>query len=76
MALIFVIVYFVGVVFGFVFLYLQGTVYDTVFSVDFRVFYEAGQMFTIAPGDIYTVNPNGLPFRYLPTLPCFWPAIH
>jgi len=70
-ALVFIIIYFVGVVFGFAFLYMQGTVYDTVYSVDFRVFFEAGQMFSNSPGDIYTVNPNGLPFRYLPTFAAY-----
>ena len=61
------IIYFSSVLVVFVFLLLQGTLFDTVYTVDFRVFFEAGQVFRDAPGEIYSVNPNGLPFRYLPS---------
>jgi len=69
--LAFNIIYFTGVIAGFVFLLLQGSYQDTVFAIDFRVFYEAGHEFLIAPEDIYLVNPNGLPFRYLPSFAMF-----
>jgi len=69
--LAFNIIYFIGVVAGFVFLFLQGTYQDTVFSIDYRVFYEAGREFLISPEDIYLVNPNGLPYRYFPSFAMF-----
>jgi hypothetical protein len=69
--LAFNLIYYSGVIVGFVFLFLQGTYLDTVFTVDFQVFYEAGLEFVISPADIYTVNPNGLPFRYLPAFAMF-----
>ena len=69
--LAFNLIYYIGVIVGFVFLLLQGTLQDTVFSVDFRVFYEAGLEFANSPADIYLVNPNGLPFRYLPSFAMF-----
>jgi hypothetical protein len=66
-ALAFNIIYFIGVFATFVYLLLQGTYQDTVFVIDFTVFYEAGQEFLISPEDIYLVSPHGLPFRYLPS---------
>jgi hypothetical protein len=69
--LAFNLIYYIGVIVGFVFLLLQGTLLDSVFSVDFRVFYEAGLEFANSPADIYLVNPNGLPFRYLPSFAMF-----
>ncbi|MFW9980530.1 MAG: hypothetical protein ACFFE3_01275 [Candidatus Thorarchaeota archaeon] len=69
--LAFNLIYYIGVVVGFFFLFLQGTYLDTVFTVDFRVFYEAGLEFVNSPADIYLVNPNGLPFRYLPSFAMF-----
>ena len=81
-ALAFNLIYYFGVVFSFIFLLIQGTVFDTVFTVDFRVFYEAGEAYVNSPGDIYTVNPYGLPFRYLPSFAAymaifsFIPLIH
>ena len=70
-ALAFNLIYYFGVIASFAFLLFQGTVFDTVFTVDFRVFYEAGQAFANSPGEIYTVNPHGLPFRYFPTFAAF-----
>ncbi|MFW9809772.1 MAG: hypothetical protein ACFFE6_10385 [Candidatus Thorarchaeota archaeon] len=69
--LAFNLIYYIGVITGFFFLFLQGTYLDTVFTVDFRVFYEAGLEFVNSPADIYTVNPNGLPFRYFPSFAMF-----
>jgi hypothetical protein len=69
--LVFNILYYIVVFSGFVFFFLQGTYLDTVYSVDFRVFYEAGLEFVNSPADIYTVNPNGLPYRYLPSFAMF-----
>jgi hypothetical protein len=66
-ALAFNLIYFFGVLVSFAFFFLQGTVFDTVFTVDFRVFYDSGQVFVSTPGQIYEVNPNGLPFRYFPS---------
>jgi hypothetical protein len=65
--LAFNLIYYLGVIVGFVVLLFQGTYLDTVFTVDFRVFYEAGLEFINSPADIYLVNPNGLPFRYFPS---------
>lgn len=50
----------------FIYLTLIGSVDTTVYSMDFQVFYESGQAFLSSPDSIYTVNPNGLPYRYLP----------
>lgn len=69
--LAFNLIYYIGVLVGFVFLLLQGTYLDTVFTIDFRIFYEAGEMFVNSPADIYLVNPNGLPFRYFPSFAMF-----
>jgi hypothetical protein len=69
--LAFNLIYYSGVIVGFVFLLLQGTYLDTVFSIDFRVFYEAGVEFLNSPADIYLVNQNGLPFRYFPSFAMF-----
>jgi hypothetical protein len=69
--LVFNLLYYSGVVIGFVVLLLQGTYLDTVFTVDFQVFYEAGLEYINSPADIYLVNPNGLPFRYLPSFAMF-----
>jgi hypothetical protein len=69
--LAFNLIYFIAVLIGFFFFVLQGTLLDTVFSVDFRVFYEAGQMYVSSPADIYMVHPNELPFRYLPSFAMF-----
>ena len=65
------LIYYISVLIGFFYFFLQGTYLDTVFSVDFRVFYEAGQMFANSPADIYLVHPNELPFRYLPSFAMF-----
>jgi hypothetical protein len=65
--LAFNLIYFIGIIIGFVFSLLQGIHLDTFFMIDFRVFYEAGREFLISPEDIYLVNPNGLPFRYFPS---------
>ena len=69
--LAFNIIYYISVIVGFVYFLLEGTLLDTVYTVDFRVFYEAGQVFRSAPEDIYLVNPNGLPFRYFPSFAAF-----
>ncbi|MFW9815236.1 MAG: hypothetical protein ACFFEW_04885 [Candidatus Thorarchaeota archaeon] len=69
--LAFNLIYYICVLSGFAFFLLQGTYLDTVFTVDFRVFYEAGQKFVNSPADIYLVNPNGLPFRYFPSFAMF-----
>lgn len=65
--LVFNLIYFIGIIVGFVFSLLQAILPDTFFMIDFRVFYEAGREFLISPEDIYLVNPNGLPFRYFPS---------
>lgn len=70
-ALAFNLIYFSVVLISFIFLFLQGTVSDTVFVVDFTVFYESGQMFVDSPIDIYKVNPNNLPFRYFPSFAAY-----
>ena len=57
---------YLAVVLLFFFLLTQGLLGDTVYTVDFQVFYEAGLAFLSSPGDIYSVAPNDLPFRYLP----------
>ena len=70
-ALAFNLIYFSGILISFLILFLQGSIFDTVFMVDFRVFYESGQVFANTPGQIYQVNPNGLPFRYLPSFAAY-----
>ncbi|UCE11118.1 MAG: DUF2029 domain-containing protein [Candidatus Thorarchaeota archaeon] len=55
----------------FAFLTLTGNLESTVYTMDFHVFYEAGQAFISSPGYIYTVSPGGLPFRYLPAFAAF-----
>ncbi|TFG27480.1 hypothetical protein EU528_12795 [Candidatus Thorarchaeota archaeon] len=69
--LAFNVIYYISVIIGLVFFLIQGTLFDTVYTVDFRVFFEAGQVFRNSPGDIYLVNPNGLPFRYFPSFAAF-----
>ena len=69
--LAFNLIYFFGILISFSILLLQGSIFDTVFMVDFRVFYESGQVFVNAPGQIYAVNPNGLPFRYFPSFAAY-----
>lgn len=64
--LTFNIFYYSCVLLGFVFYSLQGSLGETAYTVDFQVFYEAGQAFLSSPDSIYTVGPNGLPFRYFP----------
>ena len=71
MGLAFNLIYFVCVISGLIFFLLQGTLFETVYTVDFRVFFEAGQVFRNSPEDIYSVNPNGLPFRYFPSFAAF-----
>jgi len=70
-AMFFSLTYYAAVIIVFLFLIFNGTVDSTVFSIDFRVFYEAGQIFRSSPGEIYTILPNGLPFRYLPTFAAY-----
>lgn len=71
MGLAFNLLYFVCVISGLIYFLLEGTLHETVFVVDFRVFYEAGQVFLITPSEIYSVNPNGLPFRYFPSFAAY-----
>jgi len=73
--LIFNIIYYVSILLGYAFFFLNGTLSDTTYTLDFQVFYEAGRMFQISPGDIYSVIPNGLPFRYLPSFAAFMALI-
>ncbi|MHA3963229.1 MAG: glycosyltransferase 87 family protein [Candidatus Thorarchaeota archaeon SMTZ1-45] len=63
--------YYIIVVLVFVMLNWNGQLSTTVYSYDWIVFYEAGHMFQISPGEIYTVNPNGLPYRYFPAFAMF-----
>jgi len=70
-ATFFSLTYFIAVVIVYLYLSSIDVVDSTVYSVDFRVFYEAGQMFITSPGDIFSVSPNGLPFRYLPTFAAY-----
>ena len=72
--LAFNLIYFVCVIVGVVYFLIEGTLFDTVLTVDFRVFYEAGQVFLAAPTEIYSVSPNGLPFRYFPLFAA-WMAV-
>ncbi|MFW9956104.1 MAG: hypothetical protein ACFFD3_16275, partial [Candidatus Thorarchaeota archaeon] len=69
--LAFNLIYFVCIILGMIYFLTEGTLFDTVFAVDFRVFFEAGQVFLAAPSEIYNVNPNGLPFRYFPIFAAF-----
>ena len=69
--LIFNVIYYVGILSGYAYFFLQGTLTETIYTLDFQVFYEAGQMFHSSPGNIYSVMPNGLPFRYLPSFAAF-----
>lgn len=73
--LIFNVIYYVGILSGYAFFFLNGTVSETTYTLDFQVFYEAGQIFQSSPGDIYSVIPNGLPFRYLPSFAAFMSLI-
>jgi hypothetical protein len=66
-ALAFNVFYYAAVVVVYAWLLLTGSVTGTEYTFDWTVFYEAGQMFQSNPADIYTVNPNGLPYRYLPS---------
>jgi hypothetical protein len=70
-ALAFNLIYFFGILISFAFLVLHGTVFNTVFMVDFTVFYESGQVFVDTPWQIYAVNPNNLPFRYFPSFAAY-----
>jgi hypothetical protein len=65
--LAFSLAYYLAVVILFLFYLSQGVVAETIFTMDFQVFYESGIVFRNSPGDIYTVAPNELPFRYLPS---------
>lgn len=65
--LAFSLVYYIAIVILFLFFLSQGLVAETIFTMDFQVFYESGIVFRNSPGDIYTVAPNDLPFRYLPS---------
>jgi hypothetical protein len=69
--LAFNLLYYLCVILAFVFYYLQGTLSETIYTLDFQVFYEAGQVFPNSPSEIYSVNPNGLPYRYLPSFAAF-----
>ena len=69
--LAFNLLYYFCVILGFVFYYLQGTLSETIYTLDFQVFYEAGQVFLNSPSEVYSVNPNGLPYRYLPSFAAF-----
>ena len=64
--LVFNLFYYLCIMLGFAFFILQDGLSGTIYTLDFQVFYEAGQMFLTSPVDIYTVAPNGLPYRYLP----------
>ena len=55
-----------SVILAFTILWITGNLETTAYAMDFQVFYEAGRAFLISPDSIYTVNPNGLPFRYFP----------
>ena len=70
-AFAFNLVYFFGILISYSVLLIQGSVFNTVFMVDFIVFYESGQVFVNTPGQIYAVNPNGLPFRYFPSFAAY-----
>jgi hypothetical protein len=70
-ALAFNLIYFFGILISSVYLFLQGTIFNTLFAVDFTVFYESGQMFITTPGSIYAVSPNNLPFRYFPSFAAY-----
>ncbi|MBN2229117.1 MAG: DUF2029 domain-containing protein [Candidatus Thorarchaeota archaeon] len=63
--------YYFCVLIIFLYLMITGSVGTTVYTMDFQVFYEAGQEFLISPGNIYFVAPNGLPFRYLPSFAAY-----
>jgi len=65
--LAFSLVYYLAIVILFLFYLTQGILDETIFTIDFQVFYESGIMFRNSPGDIYVVAPNSLPFRYLPS---------
>ncbi|MFX1271329.1 MAG: hypothetical protein ACFFAX_06550 [Promethearchaeota archaeon] len=65
--LAFSLVYYLAVVILFVFYLTQGVLADTIFTMDFQVFYESGIVFRNSPGEIYAVAPNELPYRYLPS---------
>jgi hypothetical protein len=63
----FSLAYYLAVVILFLFYLTQGAVDETIFTMDFQVFYESGIVFRNSPGDIYAVSPNELPYRYLPS---------
>ncbi len=65
--LAFSLVSYLVIVMLFVFFLIQGVLPETIFAMDFQVFYESGVVFRTAPGDIYSVAPNQLPYRYLPS---------
>ncbi|MFW9890140.1 MAG: glycosyltransferase 87 family protein [Candidatus Thorarchaeota archaeon] len=65
--LAFSLIYYLAIVILFAFFLTQGVLDETIFTMDFRVFYESGIMFRNSPGSIYAVAPNELPYRYLPS---------
>ncbi|NWF96161.1 MAG: hypothetical protein HXY34_08455 [Candidatus Thorarchaeota archaeon] len=65
-ALVFNVAYYVAVVLLFLFHLGTGGIESTILMLDFQVFYAAGQMIRVSPADLYTVSPNGLPYRYFP----------
>ncbi|NHJ15292.1 MAG: hypothetical protein EAX95_16545, partial [Candidatus Thorarchaeota archaeon] len=64
--LVFNISYYLIVVLVFLILSWSDQLENTVYYFDWNVFYEAGQILHVSPEDLYTVNPNGLPYRYFP----------
>ncbi|TFG34862.1 hypothetical protein EU527_01430 [Candidatus Thorarchaeota archaeon] len=64
--LFFNLIYYIAIVFVYLILYSTGSISTTVYSMDIQVFYEAGRVLLVSPGDLYSVSPNGLPFRYFP----------
>lgn len=64
--LAFNIFYYFTVVAGYLALLFSGELSSTIYTLDFQVFYEAGNAVVVSPNDLYNVSPNGLPYRYLP----------
>ncbi len=73
--LAFNLIYYLAIVLVFLTLLLTGSLSATVYTVDFTVFYEAGQAVLISPGDLYSVSPNGLPYRYFPLFSYFFAVL-
>ncbi|MFW9803098.1 MAG: glycosyltransferase family 87 protein [Candidatus Thorarchaeota archaeon] len=67
----FSLIYYLAIVILFAFYLTQGALADTIFTMDFQVFYESGIVFRDSPGAIYAVAPNDLPFRYFPSFAAF-----